>query len=63
MASEKATISANDENTVDFSFAELPDTSDGDQFRLVIATRNGLSKDDFGVVRLERIVRIIPANA
>jgi len=63
VASEKATITANDENTVNFAFAELPETTDGDQFRLVIATRNGLSKDDYGVVRLERIVRIVPANA
>jgi len=63
MASNKATISANDENTADFAFAALPETTDGDQFRLVIATRNGQSKDEYGVVRLERIVRVIPANA
>lgn len=56
MVTDKAAIALNDENLLNFSFATLPE--DG-RYRLVIATRNGQSKDDYGVVRLERLVNVI----
>lgn len=59
MVTEKATIVRNDTNTLNFTLAQLPE--DGD-YRLVIATRNGESKDEYGVVRLERWVRVVSAN-
>ena len=58
MVSDKATIVKNDTNTINCTFAELP--ADGD-YKLVISTRNGESKDDYGVVRLERNVKVITA--
>ena len=62
--SDKATISYNDENSIDCSFASLPeDLENGDVCRLVIATRNGESKNDYEAARLTRNVTIITANA
>jgi len=59
MATDKAAISCNDTNTINFAFSELPE--DG-EYRLVIATCEGNSKDEFGVTRLERKVSVISAN-
>lgn len=58
---DKATILANDNLSVRFSFDEIP--SDKTKARLVILTRNGESKDEYGVIRLERLVEIKHANA
>ena len=52
---ERATISDSDHNTIDCTFAELPE--DG-QYKLVIATRDG-QDESFGVDRLERNVTVI----
>lgn len=56
LVSDKATVTANDELTIDCSFAELPEPG---TYKLVIATRNGESAADYGVVRLERNVVVM----
>ena len=58
VVSEKATLVSNDHNTANITFATLPE--DG-QYRLICYTRDGEDKSEYGVVRLERIVRVITA--
>lgn len=53
MVSDKALVDSNDTNTINFRFAALPENG---RYNLVIATRNGESKDDYGIVRLTRQV-------
>lgn len=58
----KATIVDNDEATVDITvddFADIPEELT--KVRLVVMTRNGESKDDYGVVRLERLLTVVRA--
>lgn len=48
---DKATITKNDTNLAEFSFAQLPEAG---PYRLVIATRDGGDKNDLGITRLVR---------
>ena len=58
IVTDKATITENDTNFLTVSFDDLPE--DG-TYRLVIASRDGESKDEYGVTRVERKVKVINA--
>lgn len=53
VVTEKATVTLNDTNLIEFAFAELPAPG---TYRLVIATRDGGSAEDLGITRLVRNV-------
>lgn len=63
IVTDKATITKNDENVINCKFMDYPELTAEKQFNLVIATRNGQSKDEYGVVRLVRKVIVKPLAA